>query len=83
MKKPRKTVQVMVRLTPEEAKHVREIVKANSGTVSDFVRMCINTQLAQTGDPQGVEFLARQVEQGLRQLLEKRVEAALRERQKQ
>lgn len=73
-----RSVQIVIRFTPEEARHIREVVKANSGTVSEFVRMCVNTQLAQVGDPQGMELLTGMLAKGMRELVEKRVQAAMK-----
>jgi len=73
-----KSVHVMVRFTPQEAKHIRAIVKANSGTISEFVRMCVNTSLAQQGDPEAYDMLTKMVSEGMRKVVDLKVKQAMR-----
>lgn len=77
-----RTERITIRFTPEEARHIREIVKANSGTVNEFVRTCVNTALAQAGDPEATEMLITMFDKGMRELVEKRVQAELLRRKK-
>lgn len=77
-----RSVQMVIRFTPEEARHIREIVKANSGTVSEFVRTCVNTALAQQGDPEATQMLITMFDKGMRDVVEKRVQAELARRKK-
>lgn len=81
MKHPskRRSVQLMVRFTPGEARHVREIVRANSGTVSDFIRVCVTGALAREGDPIAAEMLGAIFEKGLQKAITRRVKQALRD----
>jgi hypothetical protein len=82
MKKATRSVKVMVRFTPEEIKHIREIVKANTGTVSEFVRTCVNTQLAQAGDPKALEMLTAMFTKGMDHLVRVKIQAAIDEEKK-
>lgn len=77
-----KNVFINVRFTAQEARHLREVVKANSGTVSEFVRTCVNTALAQAGDPEATEMLITMFDKGMRELVERRVQAELVRRKK-
>ena len=74
-----RTVQVAIRFTPDEIKHIRAIVKANSGTVSEFVRTCVNTSLAQQGDPEALKLLEKMFAEGMRKMIDLKVKAAIRE----
>lgn len=65
----------MVRFTPGEHKRVREIVKANTGTMSEFIRTCVNRELAIAGDPKGMELLMQMFEPGIKEMLKRAVEA--------
>lgn len=71
-----KTAQIICRFTPKEAAHIRSIVKANGGTVSEFVRMCVNTGLAQQGDPAAYEMLTEMISKGIKKVVELKVNRA-------
>lgn len=73
-----RTVHVMVRFTPAEAKHIRAIVKANGGTISEFIRTCVNTSLAQQGDPEALKLLEQMFSEGMRKMISLKVDAALK-----
>jgi len=73
-----KTVIIGIRFTPKEAAHIRAIVKANSGTVSEFVRMCVNTGLAQQGDPEAAKLLTEMLEKGMRKFVQLKVADAMK-----
>ena len=82
MKKQRRTAQIMVRFTPEEEKHIRAIVKENKGSVSEFIRTCVNTQLAQAGDPEALELLTAMFTKGMDRLVQTKIQAAIAEEKK-
>lgn len=73
-----KSVHVMVRFTPEEAGHIRAIVKANTGTISEFVRACVLGALAREGDPESTRMLSILLEKGLHKAIERRVKNAIK-----
>lgn len=73
-----KTVTIGVRFTPKEAAHIRAIVKANSGTISEFVRMCVNTGLAQQGDPEAFQMLSEMLSEGMKKVVALKVKAAMK-----
>lgn len=77
-----KSAVINVRFTPEEADHIRAIVKVNSGSISEFIRLCVNRALAEEGDPEAVKMLGAMMEKGILQLVERRVKAAIREERK-
>ena len=68
-----------VRFTEEETRHILAIVKENKGTISEFVRMCVNTQLAQEGDPEATKLLSAMFEKGIQRTIELRVKKAIRD----
>lgn len=70
-------VRLQVVFSRAEAKHIREIVKANKGNVSEFIRTCVNTQLAQVGDPEAMELLTAMFEKGMKEVVERRVKAEM------
>lgn len=72
-----RTVNIVVRFTPEEAAHIREVVEANSGTVSEFIRTCVNAELARAGDPEAYKMLTEMFEKGMRQVVAARVRAEI------
>lgn len=72
MKHPR-TEMINVRFTVEELNHIREIVKANTGTISEFVRTCVNTSLAQAGDPEATKMLEAMFQAGMQDFVNRRV----------
>jgi len=72
-----KSVKIQCRFTPKEAAHIRAIVKENSGTISEFIRMCVNTSLAQQGDPEAYEMLSEMLAQGVRKVIELKVKKAV------
>lgn len=78
-----RTAMVMVRFTPRELAHIRSIVKANSGTVSEFIRMCVNTSLAQQGDPEAAKMLTEMIEQGMKKFVQLKVRQAVADAKKQ
>ncbi len=82
MKKVKRSEKVMVRFTTEEVKHIREVVKASRGTVSEFVRTCVNTQLAQAGDPKAIELLTEMFSRGMDQFVQTKIQAAIAEEKK-
>ena len=74
-----KSASFKVRFSPDEAAKVREIVKENRGTISEFVRMCVNAQLAQEGDPEATKLLSAMFEKGIQRTIELRVKKAMRQ----
>lgn len=78
----KKSIQVQVRFRPEEIQHIRDIVKANSGTVSEFIRTCVNAELARAGDPKAMEMLTAMFEKGMNELVQRRIAAAIAEEKK-
>lgn len=75
-----KNKRITIRFTPEEFRVIRQYVKDNTGSTSEFVRYCVNTQMAQAGDPEGMELLAKMISKGIRQTVENRVQAELKKR---
>jgi hypothetical protein len=73
-----RTKHVMVRFTPQEYAHIHSIVKANTGTVSEFVRMCVNTSLAQQGDPEAYDMLTKMLSEGMQKVVALKVKAAMK-----
>ena len=77
-----KSERIIVRFTHEEADHIRRIVKANTGTISEFVRTCVLGALAREGDPESTKLLAALFEKGLHKAVERRVKVAIAEERK-
>jgi hypothetical protein len=77
MRKQARTKILVVRVTVREEKRIKEIVKANSGTVSEFVRVCINSQLAQSGDPESMKNLSMMFERGISEFVQTRVKTEI------
>lgn len=78
----KKNVFINVRFTADEAAHIRRIVKANTGTVSEFVRACVLGALAREGDPDSTRMLAALFEKGLHKAIQRRVRSAIAEERK-
>lgn len=74
-----KTVTIGVRFTPAEAKNIRAIVKASGGTISEFVRTCVNTSMAQQGDPEALKLLEKMFSEGVQKMISLKVKAAMKE----
>lgn len=69
-----KTITLGVRFTAEEASAVRKFVKESGGTISDFVRFSVNTQMAQSGGRENEKLLADMIARGMKKTLTRMVE---------
>lgn len=72
-----KSDQVMVRLKPSERKRLMAAAKDLGITVSEFVRACINRELAMSLDPAAIDALSKTFEKGMREVVGKIVDTAI------
>lgn len=77
-----KTKQIMIRIRPSEHKRLRAAAKEMKCPVSEFVRACINRELAMSLDPVAIEALRDTFDKGMREVVGKIVDAAIEERKK-
>ena len=69
-----RTRPVAVRFLPREIKEIRKEAKERGGTLSDFIRFCVNTQLAQGGDKVREKLLVDMIFEGMKKMVARMVE---------
>jgi len=77
-----KSARVVVRMRPSEFKRLRVAAKEMKTPVSEFVRACINRELAMNLDPVAIEALRKTFEKGMSEVVGKIVDSAIAERKK-
>jgi len=73
-----KTKVIFVRVTPEEYKQIEKVVRETGGTISEFMRVCLNRELALQGDPEGAKLLISMFTKGMQETLKRRVMAEMK-----
>jgi hypothetical protein len=75
-----KTERVVVRVRPSEKKRLMAACREMRVNESEYVRACINRELAMSLDPAAIEALRKTFEKGMREVVGKIVDAAIEEK---